>query len=101
MVANAQYHNQYQYRKESLDSNTNNNTNNNTNIGGKALDARRRENIADRLVLKFNNPGYKEFYCRVAWRLSEQTIWNYVEESFNKGRNPAKYFSFLCKKAGV
>ena len=88
---------QYQYSKVPLDSNTSNNT----NIAYSHADARKKETIADRLVSIFKNPQYKEFYCRVAWKLSEATIWQYVEEALDKGRDPAKYFSFLCKKAGV
>ena len=75
--------------------------NNNLNLNKRDYTKlRRTETIADLLVTKFNNPEYKGFYWKVASSLPENMIWNYVEQA-NKGNNPARYFSFLCKKAGV
>lgn len=89
--------NQSQYQSQSGSLFTNNNLNLNKN---KYENHRRIETIADSLVSTFNNPDYKGFYWRVASKLPENIIWNYVEQA-NKGNNPARYFSFLCKKAGV
>ena len=75
--------------------------NNNLNINKKDYTKiRRTETIADLLVSKFNNPEYKGFYWKVASKLPENTIWNYVEQA-KRGNSPARYFSYLCKKAGV
>lgn len=54
--------------------------------------------IADKLVLAFNNPGGREFYCKVGYKLSEYQIWNNLEQS-SKGREPAKLFTWLCKRS--
>lgn len=61
---------------------------------------RKKEQIADKLVQQFNNPEYRGFYWNVANKLSEATIWSFVEIA-GKGNNPSRYFTYLCKKAGV
>jgi hypothetical protein len=52
--------------------------------------------IADKLVTELNNPGARLFYCKVAWTLSESDIYKNLEIA-KMGRNPQKYFSWLCK----
>lgn len=83
-----------------------NEVNNDNDIGkitqksvGSSAKSRAVENIAQRLVDAFNNPGAREYYCKVAWSLSEATIWNNVELAKSKGRSPAKYFTWLCGRA--
>jgi hypothetical protein len=53
--------------------------------------------IADKLVEALNNPEAREYYCKVAWRLPEATIWNCLETAV-RGNHPAKYFSWLTKQ---
>src|SRR6478752_543861 len=50
------------------------------------------DNIADQLVECFANPGARSYYCKVAQRLSEATIWNNVEIA-KRGRAPVRYFT--------
>lgn len=54
--------------------------------------------IADKLVGLFNNPTRRMFYCKVGWKLSEAQIWNNYELALSKGREPVKYFTYLCNK---
>ena len=61
---------------------------------------RRAESIAYQLCDKFNNHDYFSFYCKVALKLPEYRVWQLVEEA-QRGQQPARLFSFLCKKAGV
>lgn len=77
-----------------LDTNFNNNTND------KYERSRKVENIADALVEKLGNPGGRQFYCKVAWKLSEARIWSNVEQAL-VGRQPARLFTYLCKRDGV
>ena len=75
------------------DSNKTLNNNVNDNVDkSKAVDL-----IADKLVLAFNNPNGRPYYCKVAWKLSEHKIWMHLEASA-KGRNPAKLFTWLCQR---
>lgn len=53
--------------------------------------------IAEKLVNELNNPEAWEFYCKVAWRLSEATIYQNLEIA-KGGRNPQRYFSWLCNR---
>ncbi|RYF29755.1 MAG: hypothetical protein EOO17_00160 [Chloroflexi bacterium] len=62
--------------------------------------SKRVEYIADQLVAEFKNSGFRAFYCKVAYKLSEANIWNNVEQA-KKGNSPAKLFTFLCKRDGV
>lgn len=83
----------------------NNNDNNNDIVQDKYARARKVETIADKLVEKFNNPAYREFYCKIAWKLSEARIWHNYETAItaakNKGSHPGRLFSYLCKRDGV
>lgn len=58
------------------------------------------EAIAYQLADKFNNHKYLSFYYKVAAKLPEHRIWQLVEEA-QRGQQPARLFTFLCKKAGV
>ena len=53
--------------------------------------------IADKLVHTFDNPDRRRYYCRVAWRLPEGTIWRLAEQAQN-GHSPAKLFTALCQE---
>ena len=80
---------------------TMNNDNDNDNVFDRRVNQSRKvEMIADRLVEIYGNPRYRAFYCKVAWKLPEATIWNHVEQAA-KGNHPAKLFSHLCKREGV
>lgn len=102
-------------RRTNFNTNTNSkvflknpNFNTNTNCLAKSDDkrldkwqkARRAESIAYQLCDKFNNHSYFSFYCKVALKLPEYRIWQLTEEA-QRGQQPARLFSFLCKKAGV
>lgn len=67
--------------------------------------ARMVDRIADQLVIRFNNPDFREFYCKVAWKLSEARIWANVETAMEaatkKGTQPGRLFTYLCKRDGV
>jgi hypothetical protein len=56
------------------------------------------DSIANKIVEKLNNPTRRAYYCKVAWTLPEQKIWNNLELAIEKGKNPQKYFSYLCNK---
>lgn len=62
--------------------------------------SRRAESIAFQLADKFNNHKFFPFYYKVAIKLPEYRIWQLVEEA-QRGQQPARLFSFLCKRAGV
>ncbi len=64
--------------------------------------AKRVEMIADRLVEKLGNSEFRPFYCKVAYKLNEARIWELLESATTiKKGNPAKLFSWLCKRDGV
>ena len=64
--------------------------------------AKKVEEIADQLVAKYRNPDSRDFYCKVAWRLSEARIWQHYESTMKvKKGSPAKLFTWLCKRDGV
>lgn len=67
-------------------------------IGKNTYDtAKKAELIAYQLVDKFGQPGNFQFYCLVAYKLSEARIWSNYEQA-QKGRQPARLFTFLCNK---
>ena len=72
----------------------------NDNVGKDYKKAKQVDYIADELVKRFNSPQSRAFYCKAAWKLSEATIWNNVEQA-SKGRSPASLFNYLCKLNGV
>ena len=55
------------------------------------------ENIANRLVDKFNNQNGYNFYCKVGYALTERTVWNLCE-SAERGRDPGKLFTWLANR---
>ena len=55
------------------------------------------DRIADHLVRKFNAPGSRNFFCKCAWKMSENDIWSAYEQSHGpKIKAPLKYFITLC-----
>jgi hypothetical protein len=55
------------------------------------------DHIADHLVRKFNAPNSRNFFCKCAWKMSEDEIWTIYEKAHApKIRSPLKYFIFLC-----
>ena len=59
--------------------------------------ANRVDRIADHLVRKFNAPNSRKFFCKCAWKLSEDQIWTAYEQAHSpKVKNSLKYFIFLC-----
>lgn len=67
-----------------------------TNNDNDIVRAKDVDRIANLLVEKFNSPRSREFYCLVAWKLSESQIWCNYEKS--QGKNcPAAYFNKICR----
>ena len=63
----------------------------------KSSRAARVDRIADHLVSKFNAPNSRNFFCKCAWKLSEDEIWTAFEKSHRDGIDtPLKYFITLC-----
>ncbi len=64
-----------------------------------ALDrARSVDGIADHLVRKFKAPGSRQFFCKCAWKLSEDEIWTAYEQANGaKVKFPLKYFITICQ----
>lgn len=59
--------------------------------------ARRVDHIADHLVKKFQSPGSRNFFCKCAWKLSEDEIWSTYEQAHSeKIKSPLKYFISVC-----
>lgn len=56
------------------------------------------DRIANRIISKLGNSEYRAYYCKVAMSLPENVIENNLEQAL-RGRSPARYFSWLCKKA--
>lgn len=54
--------------------------------------------IADRLVKQLNNENGRYFYYKVGWKLSEAVINRHLELALSKGKHPARYFNWLCKR---
>lgn len=60
--------------------------------------ARKVDRTADYLVQKFNAPGSRNFFCKCAWNMSEDEIWDIFERSHSpKVNNSLKYFIALCQ----
>lgn len=59
--------------------------------------AQKVEGIAYALVDKFGAPNNFEYYCKIAYKLSESRIWLNFERA-KKGNSPAKLFTYLCNK---
>lgn len=55
------------------------------------------DRVADHLVRKFKAPGSRNFFCKCAWRMSEDEIWSTFEQANGpKIKCPLKYFITLC-----
>ena len=61
-------------------------------------DIARADRIADWLAEKLDSPRSREYYCKVAYNLAESKIQELLEIAVEKGRHPAKYFSYLTKR---
>lgn len=60
--------------------------------------ASRVDRIADNLVRKFNAPSSRDFFCKCAWKLSEDEIWTTYEKAHKpKVDNSLKYFIAVCQ----
>ena len=64
-------------------------------ISERAMDVDR---IADHLVRKFQAPNSRNFFCKCAWKLSEDDIWTAYELAHSpRVKVPLKYFISLCQ----
>ena len=55
------------------------------------------DHIADHLVRKFKAPGSRNFFCKCAWKMSEDEIWSTYEQANKpKVKFPLKYFITVC-----
>lgn len=56
------------------------------------------DRIADHLVQKFNAPGSRDYFRKVAWHLSEDEIWTIYEKAHGpKVDDPLRYFIAVCQ----
>lgn len=70
----------------------------NSNID-KYKKSREVELIAGKLVGELCNPNSFQYYCKIAWSLPENVIWNNLEAAKNaKNADPRKLFTWLCKR---
>lgn len=77
---------------------TTSNYSDNYNVNDKYELSRKVERVADEIIHKLGaDQTYRAFYCKIAWKLSEARIWSNMETSL-KGNNPARLFSYLCKR---
>lgn len=61
--------------------------------------ARQVDAIADKLVQVFNAPKSRPFFCKCAWKLSEDDIWTTKEYACRSGiESPIKYFVSVCSE---
>lgn len=69
----------------------------NVNIGRRRSSAEiaRADRIADYICQKIGSNRAREFYCKAAYRLSEDQIIKCMEIAQRKGRDPIKYLSWL------
>ena len=60
---------------------------------------KRVDRIADRLVAEYGAPKSRNFFCKVAWHLSEYDIDNYVYLSHRPDiTSPLKFFVACCHR---
>lgn len=70
----------------------------NDNDSSKYTRSKKVDDIADNIIRKLGvSDAYRAFYCKIAWSLSEARIWSNLETAL-KGKQPAKLFTYLCKK---
>ena len=78
------------------------NVNDNDIVGTKKTNkkyskSRKVDSLADSLVRKFKAPNSRRFFCKCAWKMSEDEIWAAYEQSHGpRVNNPLKYFITLC-----
>lgn len=74
------------------------NVNNVNNVDNERLNrAKLVDDTADKLVRKFQAPGSRNFFCKCAWKLTQDQIWTTFERSQSaKVRCPIKYFVASC-----
>ena len=72
------------------------NVNDNVGVVG-SIGYNSKDAIADKLVKELGNSQFRTFYCKVANKLSEAQIWNCLEVA-KRGKDPARYFTWLVKK---
>lgn len=73
----------------------------NDNVKGytntKTQQAQHVDNIADHLVSKFKAPDSRNFFCKCAWKLSEDDIWTAYEQATKPAiKAPLRYFITIC-----
>ena len=96
-------------KHEVKNNNVNVNDNDNVSNGGSSLKgmkwikankckkANKVDSIADNLVAKFKAPNSRNFFCKCAWKLSEDEIWSTFEQAHKpKINSPLKYFIAVC-----
>lgn len=54
--------------------------------------------IARKLSVSLKDSDSYDFFCKVAWTLSEGYIWSNLEVAMKK-RKPAAYFTYMCRLA--
>lgn len=54
--------------------------------------------IANKIATELNNQSRLKYYYKIAWKLPESVIWNNLEQA-KTGRNPQRYFSWLCQQS--
>lgn len=58
------------------------------------------DRMASYLMDKLDAPAeYREWYCKVCWKLPEHIIMKNLDIAMRKGSVPAKYFTWLCNKS--
>jgi hypothetical protein len=53
---------------------------------------------AGKLVNRLNNPTRYELYCKYAWNIPENILWNNLEMA-ETGKNPVRLFTWLCERS--
>lgn len=70
----------------------------NDNDRGRYQRSRQVDRIADEIIARLGvAETYRAFYCKIAWKLSEARIYSNLESAL-KGNQPARLFTYLCKK---
>jgi|GEM_PF-7069671 len=59
-------------------------------------DATKVDQIADLLVAILKNPGYREYYCRIAWDIPLNRIVYAVKQALT-GNSPSRLFAYLMQ----
>ena len=77
--------------------------NNNVNVKYKYLNnvnnvkANKVNYIAEKLAVELNDKKSLNYYRKVAWKLSESSIYTNLEQA-KTGKNPPAYFTWLCNR---